>query len=102
MCKEPPAARARGPRDQDISHGRLTWKRIRPQSEGQLGQKIGGVFRRGTVELTALTSTIESTAKESASAEKIPIEGRSVARAAIARESKGAWVTGGRCRGDAD
>ena len=46
------------------------------------------MFRWSTVELTAPTPTIESTTKESVSAEKIPIEGRSVDRVAIARESK--------------
>ena len=46
--------------------------------------------------------TIESAAKESASAEKTPIGGRSVAKAAIAREPKGAWTTGGRWEGNAD
>ena len=60
------------------------------------------MFRRSTVELTAPTQTIESAAKESASAEKIPIEERSVTRAAIARESKGTWTTGGRRERDAD
>ena len=40
--------------------------------------------------------------KESTSAEKTPIGGRSVARAAIAREPKGAWTTRGRREGDAD
>ena len=47
MCKEAPAARARGPRDQDISLGRLAWKSIRPQSEGQLGStNLAVIFRR--------------------------------------------------------
>ena len=66
------------------------------------GQEFGGTFRRSTVELTAPTPTIESAAKKSASAEKTPIEGGSVARAAVARESKGAWTTEGRRKGDAD
>ena len=39
--------------------------------------------------------TIESAAKGSASAQKTPIGGRSVARAAIAREPKGTCATGG-------
>ena len=60
------------------------------------------MFRWSTVELTAPTPTIESTAKESVSAEKIPIEGRSVDRVAIARESKGTWITGGCRERDAD
>ena len=60
------------------------------------------MFRRSTVELTAPTPTIESTAKESVSAEKISIEGRSVDRVAIARESKGTWITGGCRERDAD
>ena len=59
-------------------------------------------FLRSAVELTAQTPTIESAAKESASAEKSPIGGRSVARAAIAREPEGVWTTGGRREGDAD
>ena len=58
-------------------------------------------FLRSTVELTAPTPTIESAAKESASVEKTPIGGRSVARVAIARESEGAWTAGGR-KSDAD
>ena len=45
---------------------------------------------------------IESAAKESASAEKTPIGGRSDARAAIAKEPKGTWAAGGRREGDAD
>ena len=102
MCKVASAARARGPRDQDISHGRLAWKRVRPQSEGQLGKNLEVVFEGSTVELTATTPTIENAAKETASAEKTPIEGRSVARAAVARKSKGAWTTGDRRGGDAD
>ena len=40
--------------------------------------------------------TIESAAKESASTEKTPIGGRSIARAAFAREPEGTWTTGGR------
>ena len=60
------------------------------------------VFRRSTVELTAPTPTIVSAAEESARAEKIPIKRRSVARVAIARESKGTWTTGGRRERDAD
>ena len=72
MCKEPPAARARGPRDQDISHGRLTWKRVRPQSEGQLSTNLAVFFEGSAVELTAPTPKIESAAKESVSAEKTP------------------------------
>ena len=102
VWKEPPAAREQGPRDQDISHGRLAWKRIRPQFEGQLGKNLAVFFGGSTVELTATTPTIESAAKEGASAENTPIEGRSVARAAVARESKGAWTTGGRRGGDTD
>ena len=39
--------------------------------------------------------TIESAAKESASEEKTPIGGRSVARAAIARKPEGTWPAGG-------
>ena len=46
-------------------------------------------FSRIDVELTAQRPTIESAAKESASAEKTPIGGRSVARAVFAREPKG-------------
>ena len=49
-----------------------------------------------------MTLTIESAAKESNGAEKTSIGGRSVTRAAIAREPKGTWTTGGRREGDAD
>ena len=90
MCKEASAARARGPRDQDISHGRLAWKRIRPQSEGQLGTNLVVFFEESTVELTVPTPTIESAARENASV-KIPIGGRSLARAAT-KEPERAWV----------
>ena len=89
-------------RNQDISHGRLAWKR---EYDASLKHSWGIHQRfslRSTVELTAPTPMIESAAKESASAEKTPIGGRSVARAAIAREPEGAWTTGGRREGDAD
>ena len=65
MCKEAPAARARRPRDQDISDGRLFWKRIRPQSEGQLGTNLAVFLGGNIVELTTTMPTIESAAKES-------------------------------------
>ena len=65
MCKEAPAARERGPSDQGISHGWLAWKRIRPQSEGQLGTILAVFLEGSTVELTATTPTIESAAKVS-------------------------------------
>ena len=101
MYKEASAARARGPRGQHISHGRLAWKRIRPQSEGQLGTKNLVVFFEGsTVELIPPTPTIESAERENASV-KPPIGGRSAARAAL-REPERAWITGGHCGGDAD
>ena len=45
---------------------------------------------------------IEGAVKESASAEKTPIGGRSVAKAATVREPEGPWTTGGRREGDAD
>ena len=66
------------------------------------GAEIWRCFWRSTVKLTVPTRTIESAAKESASAEKTPIGGRSIARAAIAKEPEGAWTTGGRREGDAD
>ena len=50
--------------------------------------------------LTAQTPTIESAAKESASAEKKTIGGRSVTRAAIARKPEGIWTTGDHLEGD--
>ena len=52
-------------------------------------------FLKESCRFTSLTPTIESAAKEAASAEKAPIGGRGVARAAIAREPEGAWTTGG-------
>ena len=101
MCKEAPAARARGPRDQDISHRELAWKRIRPQSEEELGSNNLVVFLEGsTVKLTAPTPTIEIAARENASV-KTPIGGRSVARAAT-REPKRARITGGHRGGEAE
>ena len=63
--------------------------------EGQLGRTLPFFLGRA-VELTAQTPAIESAAKETASAEKTPIGGRSVARAVIAREPEGIWTTGGR------
>ena len=101
MCKEAPAARARGPRDQDTSHGRLAWKKIRPQSEGQLGSKNVAVFLEGsTLKLTDPTPTIESEARENDSVKK-PIGGRSVATAGT-RDPERAWITAGRRGGDTD
>ena len=82
-------------RDQDTSHERLAWKRLRPQSEEQLGDTLMD-FLKSVVELTAQTPMVESAAKKSASAEKSPIGGRSAARAAIAREPEETWTTGGR------
>ena len=84
-------------RDQDISHGRLAWKRLRLQSEEQLGDTSVG-FLRSAVELAAQTPTIESAAKESASTKTTSIGGRSVARAATAREPEGNWTTGFRLK----
>ena len=86
-------------RSQDISHGRLAWKGVRPQSEGQLGKTLA-IFKGALVEFTAPTPTIESAAKKSASAETTPIGGKSFAKAAIAREPDGAWTTGGRLEDD--
>ena len=37
---EAPVEGARRVRNQDVSHGRLAWKRVRPQSEGQLGRTL--------------------------------------------------------------
>ena len=88
-------------RNQDISHGRLAWKRVRSQSEGQLGRNLA-VFLKEYCRTHRLDATDRERCKESASAKKIPIGGRSVARAAITREPKGAWTTGGRRKGDAD
>ena len=59
-------------------------------------------FLRSAVELTAPTPTIESAAKESASVEKTPIGGRTVVRAAIAREPEEAGTAGSRRESEAD
>ena len=88
-----PVEEARRLRYQNISHGRLAWKRVRLQSEGQLGSKNLTVFLKGSssVELAAPTPPIESAPRENASV-KTPIGGRSVARATT-REPERAWIT---------
>ena len=78
-------------RHQNITHERLAWKTLRPQSDGQLGRTLA-VFE------VVLSSSPPRRQRSralngSASAENSPM-GRSVARAAITREPEGTWTTG--------
>ena len=78
-------------RHQNISHERLAWQTLRPQSDGQLGRTLA-VFE-GVLWSSLPRRQRSKALKKSVSAENTPIGG-SVARAAITMEPEGICTTG--------
>ena len=79
-------------RDECATKGRLAWKRLRSQSEEQLGD-ISAIFLKECCR----AHRPDANDRERCKGERqTPIGGRNVARAAIAREPEGTWTTGGR------